>query len=65
MSKKMDYAWALECWREMMVKYRAGRPTSSASPKLLSEADEVGCWYDRCTIPHCDCEKRNIARGEA
>jgi hypothetical protein len=21
-----DYQWALECWREMMAKYKAGRP---------------------------------------
>jgi hypothetical protein len=33
-----DYAWMLECWREMMAKYKAGRPraelgTDSAQPE--------------------------------
>lgn len=31
-------------------------------PCLRSAPDEVGCWYDRCVIPHCDCEERTAAR---
>lgn len=68
MSERPDYAWALECWREMMTKYKAGRPRNAAPPTLLAEPDGE-CWYDRCVFPHCDCEQRTAAipkaRGEA
>jgi hypothetical protein len=35
-----DYQWALECWREMMAKYKAGRPSKALS---ASEAASPTC----------------------
>lgn len=57
--KQPDYAWALQCWREMMAKYRAGPPSKPKPRRPFTEPDAVGCWYEDCAIPHCDCEERN------
>lgn len=62
---KPDYYWALECWREARAKYLKGRPLSADAPIPFAAPDEVGCWYENCTIPHCDCEDRARATMEA
>jgi hypothetical protein len=56
----VDYAWALECWRDARARFLAGRPATPAPPQRVPniEPAENGCWYDaeRCTFPHCDCD---------
>jgi hypothetical protein len=37
--ERLDYPWALECWREMMVKYTAGR--QSEKQPHISDADSA------------------------
>jgi hypothetical protein len=36
-----DYPWALECWREMMAKYKAGRPSKTKAAKHDRETLEA------------------------
>jgi hypothetical protein len=40
-----DYQWALECWREMMAKYEAGRPSKTVSAS--EAATEIGRLVSR------------------
>jgi hypothetical protein len=36
-----DYQWALECWREMMAKYKAGRPRKTKAARHDRETLEA------------------------
>jgi hypothetical protein len=45
--EQFDYAWALECWREMMVKYKAGRP-----PEIHPHISDVECALDEAANYH-------------
>lgn len=71
MSRKPDYQWALQCWREMMAKYEAGPPTAGAdsepgqtpeSVRLLL-ADARQALYD--AVKDGDARELRCAGGNA
>jgi hypothetical protein len=50
-----DYPWMLECWREMMAKYKAGRPScQSEIPQQISVALDEAATYHRLAMDKAD-----------
>jgi hypothetical protein len=61
--RRLDYAWALECWREMMAKFEAGRPNPPPDNLSLLLADSRQALYD--AVVDGDTAELRCAAGRA